>query len=200
MLSLQKWTVAAVLLASLLAACSAVTEEGADYGNGAQAASAGGRHLGLEAYRLGPGDKVSVKVFNQPDLSGDFEIGSTGQLSIPLLGQIDAASRTVTELQHDLEQSLSKNFLVNPKVSVQVITYRPFFILGQVNKPGSYPFQAGINVRMAVAIAGGYTRRAREEPVTLYRVGGKGGEERLMVNQDAPVFPGDSIEVGRRLF
>lgn len=154
----------------------------------------------LAAYRLGPGDKVAIKVFSQPDMSGEFEIGSTGQLSLPLVGSVDAATLTLNELQETLVQRLAADFLVDPKVSLEVINYRPFYILGQVNKPGSYPYQAGLNVRMAVALAGGYTRRAREEPVTLIRLGADGEEKHYRARQDTLVLPGDSIDVPRRLF
>ncbi|HUN52906.1 MAG TPA: polysaccharide biosynthesis/export family protein [Candidatus Sulfotelmatobacter sp.] len=151
-------------------------------------------------YRLGPGDRVSIKVFGQQDISGEFDISATGQLSLPLIGQVGAATHTVTELQQIITNKLAEKYIVNPQVSIQVTNYRPFFILGQVNKPGSYPYQAGLNVRQAVAISGGYTRRAREEPVIIIRVGPNGHEQRIESNGSAPILPGDSIDVERRLF
>jgi protein involved in polysaccharide export with SLBB domain len=182
---------AALLLLGSLAAC----EDRATAGDGADPAPA---HT--EEYRLGPGDRVSIKVFGQQDISGEFEISSTGQISLPLVGQVNAVRHTLAELQELITKRLAEKYLVNPQVAIQVTNYRPFFILGQVNKPGSYPYQAGLTVRQAVAISGGYTRRAREEPVTVIRAGPDGREVRMSSFGDAPVLPGDSIDVGRRLF
>jgi protein involved in polysaccharide export with SLBB domain len=154
----------------------------------------------VQDYRLGPGDRVSIKVFGQQDISGEFEISATGQLSLPLVGQVNGAGRTLAELQQLITERLAEKYLVNPQVAIQVTNYRPFFILGQVNKPGSYPYQAGLTVRQAVAISGGYTRRAKEEPVSIIRGGPDGREIHMHSNGDAPILPGDSIEVGRRLF
>ena len=181
---------AAMVLLLVLGACagdSATTTSGAVV---AQASD----------YRLGPGDRVSIKVFGQQDISGEFDISATGQLSLPLIGQVGAATHTVTELQQIITNKLAEKYIVNPQVAIQVTNYRPFFILGQVNKPGSYPYQAGLNVRQAVAISGGYTRRAREEPVRIIRVGPDGHEQRIESDGSAPILPGDSIDVERRLF
>lgn len=154
----------------------------------------------LDEYRLGPGDKLAIRVFGQQDLSGDFEISPTGQLSMPLLGQVEAANQTLADVQRTIVSKLADKYLVNPQVAIQVVNYRPFYILGQVNKPGAYPYQAGLNVRQAVAIAGGFTRRAREDAVNIIRNGGDGKEQQVEVPVNAAVLPGDSIDVGRRLF
>ncbi|HYM31365.1 MAG TPA: polysaccharide biosynthesis/export family protein [Candidatus Cybelea sp.] len=154
----------------------------------------------MDEYRLGPGDKLAIRVFGQQDLSGDFEISPTGQLSMPLLGQVEAANQTLADVQRTIVSKLADKYLVNPQVAIQVVNYRPFYILGQVNKPGAYPYQAGLNVRQAVAIAGGFTRRAREDAVNIIRNGGDGKEQQVEVPVNAAVLPGDSIDVGRRLF
>ncbi|MDF1719730.1 MAG: polysaccharide export protein [Minwuia sp.] len=154
----------------------------------------------LEQYRLGPGDRIQIKVFGQDDISGEFEISAAGELSVPLIGQITAENLTLGELAQVLTTALDTNFIVDPKVSIEVTNYRPFFILGQVGKPGSYKYQPGLNARMAVAVGGGYTRRAREEPITIFRTNSAGELVRFRVDQNAIILPGDTVEVHRRLF
>lgn len=151
-------------------------------------------------YRLGAGDKLAVKVFGQDDLSGEFELGADGQLSMPLIGQVDAAGLTIAELRENLVQLLNENYLVDPQVTIEVANYRPFFILGQVRNPGSFPYQSGLNMRQAVALAGGYTNRALQEPMIVIRANEEDVPTRYSVTQDYPVLPGDTIEVQRRLF
>jgi len=154
----------------------------------------------IEDYRLGPGDKVLLQVFGQEDLSGEFEISAIGDIAVPLVGQIEAANLTLAELTAKVTEILNREFVVDPQVSIQITNYRPFFILGQVKKPGSYPYQAGLTVRMAVAVAEGYTRRAREQPVVIIRLDAAGKRVKFKALQDDPVLPGDTIEIARRLF
>ncbi len=153
----------------------------------------------ISAYRLGPGDKLKVTVFGQPQESGQFEIDGSGTIGYPLLGQIAAKGLTVPELQEKIRAELDRKFIVDPRVTVEVLNYRPFYIYGEVNKAGSYPYVAGLTVRRAVAIAGGYTRRARFAPATVVRESGEGVRE-LSVQLDTPVLPGDTVEITRRLF
>jgi len=154
----------------------------------------------LEQYRLGPGDKLLMKVFGQDDISGEFEISASGELSLPLIGQISAENLTIGELTEVISVELDKDFIVDPKVSIEVTNYRNFFILGQVGKPGGYGYQPGLNVRQAVALGGGFTRRASEEPVTIFRFNAAGELVKFQVGQAAVVLPGDTVEVHRRLF
>lgn len=153
----------------------------------------------VQDYRIGPGDKLNITVFGQSDLSGPVVVDGSGRIAFPLLGQIDANGKTLSELRAEITAALDRDFLVDPKVSIEVANHRPFFILGQVNKPGSYSYIEGMTVRMAVALAGGFTRRARESPVTLIR-----GDDPDKKNRDAEldetVLPGDTIQVERRLF
>lgn len=164
------------------------------------APAAGGAQAGVPtAYRLGPGDKLRIVVFGHKDVSGEFVIDGSGNIAMPLLGQFGAGHMTVTELQNALQAELNKSYIVNPRVSVEVLNYRPFFILGEVNKPGSYPYIAGITVLQAVALGGGYTRRARTSTAEVTRVT-PDGRVTLEVRPNDPVLPGDTIEIGRRLF
>lgn len=155
--------------------------------------------VGSPDYHLGPGDKVKINVFNNPDVSGEAVLDSSGDIAMPLLGQVPALNLTVTDLQAKITDLLNRQYLVDPKVSVEVLNYRPFFILGEVGRPGSYPYIAGVTVRQAVAIGGGYTRRARTSSVSIVRQTPL-GEERIEGMADTPVLPGDTVEVGRRLF
>jgi protein involved in polysaccharide export with SLBB domain len=136
-------------------------------------------------YRLNAGDRLNLVVFGQEDVSGEF--------------QIDAAGRTVTQLQNEITAALDRDYIVNPRVSIEVLNYRPFYILGQVNAPGSYPYSAGMDVRQAIAMAGGFTRRARTSTVKVIRQTAEGTVE-IDPKPGAPVLPGDTIEVDRRLF
>ena len=153
----------------------------------------------ISAYRLGPGDKVKVTVFGQPAESGLFEVDGSGNLGHPLLGAVPAQGLTVPELQERLRADLDRGFIVNPRVTVEVANYRPFYIYGEVQKAGSYPYVAGLTVRRAVAIAGGYTRRARFAPVQIVRETASGPRE-VNAELDVPVLPGDTVQIMQRLF
>lgn len=150
------------------------------------------------AYRLAPGDELSIKVFDNEDISGNFQVDAGGNIAFPLLGQVKAAGKTVTELTNDLTVALDRDYLVNPKVSVEVLTFRPIFVIGQVNAPGSYPYTAGMTVRQAVALAGGYTRRASTSSMTVIRQDPSGGTVTVEVYEDTQILPGDTIEIDRR--
>jgi len=163
------------------------------------AAAAAGPGLDLEAYRLGPGDKLKITIFGHPQESGNFEIDGLGYLPYPLLGRVAARDKTVAQLTEYLKVELNRTFIVDPRVSVEVLNYRPFYIYGEVNRAGSYPYVSGLTVRRAVAIAGGFTRRAREAPVTLVRED-RSGAMKYDAQLEVPVLPGDIIEVERRLF
>jgi len=149
-------------------------------------------------YRLAPGDEVSIKVFDNEDISGKFQIDAGGNISFPLLGQVKAAGKTVGELTTDLTVALDKDYLVNPKVSVEVLNFRPIFVIGQVNAPGSYPYSAGMTVRQAVALAGGYTRRASTSGMSLIRLDASGATVTVEATEDTQILPGDTIEIDRR--
>ena len=154
---------------------------------------------GLQEYRLGPGDRLSIVVFGQDDLSGELAVDGQGRISMPLIGQVQAQNKTVDELQQIVTDLLSVEYLINPRISVEVTNYRPFYIYGQINKPGSYPYVSGMTVRQAIALAGGYTRRASEEPVSITR---NTPDELLDIEGTLKtvVLPGDTIEVFRQLF
>lgn len=153
----------------------------------------------LGGYTLGPGDSIRVVVFGEQDLSGDFSIGTSGLVALPLIGPVGAVGKTPGELASDITDALAPEYLRNPRVSVEVLTYRPFFMLGEVKAPGSYPYAADLNVRRAAALAGGYTYRAKTGYAYITRVIG-GKESRQKASPDAPLLPGDIVEIPERFF
>ena len=108
-----------------------------------------------EAYVLGSGDKLRIIIFGNEDMSGDVEIDSSGQISLPLIDKIPASGQTVAQLEAEIFRRLSPDFVKNPRITIDILNYRPFYIFGEVQRPGSYPYMAGMTVVNAIAVAGG---------------------------------------------
>jgi protein involved in polysaccharide export with SLBB domain len=153
----------------------------------------------ITGYTLGPGDRIRMTVFGHEDLSGEFEVDGSGNISLPLIRNVQAQGLTVGQLEQAVADRLSPDFLKNPSVSVEVLNYRPFYIYGEVNNPGSYPFVNGMTVVNAVALAGGFTYRARTSRVRIIR-GNDPSRTPKDADRDTPVLPGDVIEVPERYF
>jgi polysaccharide export outer membrane protein len=153
--------------------------------------------LDARVYRLGVGDMLRVTVFNEPELSGEFEVGSTGNVNFPLIGEVPAEGRSIADLEDAAEEKFLNGYLKAPNVSIEVLNYRPFYILGEVNAPGSYPYVSGMTILNAIALAGGFTYRASEDEVLLKRPGGEG---EISVPVDTLVLPGDVVTVEERFF
>lgn len=153
-----------------------------------------------ENYRLGSGDRVRVTVYGQPELTGEYAVDGSGQMSYPLVGQIRAGGLTAHQLEQALIGKLSPDYLKNPSISVEVLTYRPFYIVGEVRTPGSYPFVNGMTVLNAVALAGGFTYRARENSFYVTRTAEDGSKNKISAGADATILPGDIITVRERYF
>ncbi len=152
------------------------------------------------AIRLQAGDKVKVTVFGEDKLTGEYEIDPGGSLSLPLAGTVQASGLTKAELEQLLSKKFSVgNYLKNPKVTVDVSTFRPFYVLGEVEKPGEYQYKGGLNVMTAIAVAGGNTYRASRSHVLIQRVGEPGFRE-YPFSPTVPVYPGDLIRVPERYF
>jgi polysaccharide export outer membrane protein len=149
-------------------------------------------------YRLGPADQVRITVFNEPELTGQFVVGSQGTIAYPLVGSIRAAGLTVVEFTEALQNALSV-YVRQPNVSVEVTNYRPFFILGEVQRPGTYPYSANLTVLNAVATAGGFTYRANRSRVFI-RHASESEERNYPLTVTTPVSPGDTVRIGERLF
>lgn len=150
-------------------------------------------------YRFGSADKVRVTVFNEPTLSGEFTVSSSGVLSLPLIGDIAVRGKTTSEVIAMVTRALAAGYLLDPRVSIDVLTYRPFFILGEVTKPGEYPYSNGLTVMNAVATASGFTYRASKGKVFIKRAG-ELEEKQYKMKPDLVVQPGDTIRIGERYF
>lgn len=149
---------------------------------------------GLE-YRLGIGDKVKVVVLGQTELGGELEVDAGGKIVVALIGEVSAAGRSVGQVQDEIRAKFSQGILREPKVTVQVVGYRPVTVLGQVRTPGRYPFSFGMDVRGAVAMAGGYERRGSTDNAVIFRQ-----TQKLDACAETPLLPGDTVEVPRKLF
>ena len=150
-------------------------------------------------YKTGSGDKLRVTVFGHEDLSGDFLVDGSGYVSLPLIGNVKAGDSTARELEMAIIDKLKPDYLKNPRVGVEVLNYRPFYILGEVKNPGSYPYVSGMKVINAIALSGGYTYRGRENRVLITRAADP-ERKQIPADHDTVVLPGDVIEVPERFF
>lgn len=151
-------------------------------------------------YRLGVGDEMRIITFGEERLTGQFRVNDRGEIAVPLLGTIQADGLTTTELERSIDRQLvAKKVLLNPSVSVEVLGYRPVFILGEVSKPGQYPYQPGMTVLTAVAVAGGFTYRAETDYASILRNTDNHPVEGR-VPRGTEVRPGDVIDVFERYF
>jgi polysaccharide export outer membrane protein len=153
----------------------------------------------IPEYKLGSGDKVRVITYGEQELSGEFFVSGDGKVSMPLVGDINAMGLTVPQFQRKLEAALKDGYLKDPKVSVEVLTYRPFYIMGEVKNPGTFPYTNGLTVMNAVATAGGFTYRANEHKVEIRRAE-TADWVTYRLDPTTPVAPGDTIRIDERLF
>ena len=147
-------------------------------------------------YRLGAGDRIRITVFGEPYLSGEFNVNANDSVSLPLIEPVSVAGLTLDEAGALIQQKLAAGFMEDPKVSVDILSYRPFFILGEVNDPGSFPYIADMTVLHAVAIAGGFTPRAAKKKIFIQR----GVQTGITAENNTLVQPGDIITVEERFF
>jgi len=152
-----------------------------------------------EGYQLGSGDKVRVVVFGEDNLGGDYDVDGTGMVRLPLIGQVKAGGLTVRDFEGEIKAKLDDGFMKDAKVSVAVVSYRPFYIIGEVNKPGEYPYVNDMSILNAIALAGGYTYRANDTEVYIQR-NGQSKEESFPADQTTKVQPGDIVRVPERFF
>ena len=152
-----------------------------------------------DAYRFGPGDRLRITVFDQPNLTNIYPVDKEGMVTLPLVNMIEAKNRTAEELQADIEARLAENYLRNPDVTVEVAAYRPIFVFGEVRNAGQYPYVANMTAQTAVAISGGFTSRAVKNSADLSRTQ-KGKINSYRVPMTQPLQPGDTIYVRERWF
>jgi polysaccharide export outer membrane protein len=150
-------------------------------------------------YRLGSGDKLRVIVFGEESLSGEFVVSGSGKISMPLIGETQATGLTVAEFQAEVEKALRDGYLKDPRVSAEVLNYRPFYILGEVKKPGEYPYTNGLTVQNAVARAEGFSYRADQRRVYIKRAN-ETAERQYVLTPSTAVAPGDTIRIAERFF
>jgi len=150
-------------------------------------------------YTLAAGDRLRVIVFGQDALSNSYSVDGSGHISMPLIGLVNAYGRSTHDLERDIEARLRGGFLREPKVSVEVEAFRPFYVLGEVATAGQFPYVSGMTVQNAIAIAGGYSPRAAKGRVDMTRwINGE--PVTYSVDDTQPVHPGDSITVRERFF
>lgn len=184
--------VAATAAASLLAACAdGVGIPAPNY------ATSEARLLS-RVYRLDVGDKLRIGVFGEQNLSGDTEVNTLGKVDFPLIGEVQAKGRTLSQFRQAIASKLSQGYLKNPNVSVEVLNYRPIYVHGEVKTGGELAYRNGIRMRDVIAAAGGYTYRANKAYVYLERSGHP--SYRVNLPTDMPVLPGDNIRVPERFF
>jgi protein involved in polysaccharide export with SLBB domain len=185
--------IGAIVLLLLMSGCDALLRD--------QQQDAGLAAMGSATpeLRLAAGDKVRVIVFGEDRLSGEYVIDNSGGLSLPLAGTIQAAGLTKVELEQSLTKKLRGSYLRDPKVTVDVTSFRPFYVLGEVSHPGEFSYRSGLNVLSAIAIAGGATYRASTSKVLIQR---SGTTEMTEYPQATTVLimPGDVVRVPERFF
>ena len=181
-------TVAITFLAIIMASCAAYKPLDPAF------------HKALsEPYRLDSGDVLRVTVFDQANLTNTYTVDKAGYVSFPLVGSVGARGQTPKQMEGRIAEGLRKGYLRDPDVSVEVATYRPFFILGEVGTAGQYVYVPGMTVQNAIAIAGGFTARAEQEDADVTRnVNGEIVTGRVPISD--PILPGDTIAVRERLF
>ncbi|MEH2518120.1 polysaccharide export outer membrane protein [Bradyrhizobium sp. AZCC 1610] len=151
------------------------------------------------AYHLDAGDRLRVVVYGQEGLTNTYAIDAGGAITMPLIGAVPARGRTTAGLAAEISARLRRGFIREPSVAVEIESYRPFFILGEVAAPGQYPYVPNMTVESAVAIAGGFSPRARRDRVTLTHTDAS-GPARFVVPSGTPLSPGDTVLVGERWF
>jgi polysaccharide export outer membrane protein len=182
---------AALAVALLFSGCAANSISEAEQKSLAEAATA--------PAKLQPGDKIRITVYGEDKLSGDYQLDQSGQISLPLAGTITAQGLTQSDLEKALTKKFRSEYLKDPKVTVTIATLQPYYIMGEVEKPGEYPYQSGLNVLTALAVAGGPTYRANRNTVQIQRRGETTMHD-YPISTTVPILPGDVVKVPERYF
>lgn len=152
-------------------------------------------------YVLGIGDTINIRVHGEPDLTFETKIGTNGTILYPFLGEIKLKGRTTADIRWLIVSGLKGDYLINPEVDVNVTAYRPFFILGEVREPKDYPYQPGLTLAQAIAVAGGLTERASEENIEIKRKLDNGKIQILNnLGMDELLQPGDTVVIKQSFF
>jgi len=178
--------------AMALAACAT----GPGQGNATEMTQAG---MGIAGYKLGSGDEIKVTVFGEPDLSGPFVVDGQGAISMALIGQVEVVNLSLTEASRFLENKYKDGWLKDPKVTAELVKGRPYYILGEVNRPGEFPYSSGLTVMNAIASAGDFTYRADRQRI-LIKSADSPDEREVALTPTTAVRPGDTIRIRERFF
>jgi protein involved in polysaccharide export with SLBB domain len=154
---------------------------------------------GMNSYRLGSGDEIKVTVYGETDLSGTYVVDGEGRISMSLIGPVEIGKLTMSEASERLQDRLKDGWLRDPKVTAELVKGRPYYILGEVNKPGEYPFVAGLTVMNAIASAGDFTYRADKNRILIKNTDSP-VEREVELSPTTVVRPGDTIRIRERLF
>lgn len=149
-------------------------------------------------YRLGPGDTIVIQVFGEDELKLETQLTDNGKVNYPFLGTINVVGMTIKELEQHVYNGLKPDYFVEPNVFVGIVQYRPFYIHGEVKQPGGYPYQPGMTVNQAIALAGGLTERASKEKIQISREGDKNNTQTGTLN--TKISAGDTITIEQRFF
>ncbi len=152
-----------------------------------------------QPYKLGAGDKIRLLLYGDDVFSGEYKVSSAGNVSLPLVGIIRAKDKTIDELRDDIIRALTTGYYLDPHLAAEIVEYRPFYIFGEVKRPGNYPYVAGLTLGQAVSIAGGYTYRANTKTLSMQRVGTE-APVRVQSAEVRAIRPGDTIEIMERYF
>jgi polysaccharide export outer membrane protein len=188
-----------LFIAAFLAGCSAYGQPVPVDPQLARAAAPTAMRGAGNPYLLGPGDRLRIKVYDDVNLTGEYEINSSGNISFPLVGQVKAAGSTTSQLEQTLVARMKGKLAQDPKINVELQTYASFYIHGEVKKAGVYPYQPGLTVADAIATAGGLTYRANENTIFLQHAGAR-AQRIVTIDEPVRVYPGDNIRVSERMF
>lgn len=150
-------------------------------------------------YRVGAGDRLKVNVYNVEKLSGEYPVGGDGKIAVPILGRVPVSGLTLDDVAGLLTAQLGDGYFINPSVTVDIAAYRPVYVLGEVQRPGEYPFAEGMTVNRLVAAAGGFSYRANRKTMRVRREGGDKGKQGKITESES-IMPGDTVYVGERYF
>lgn len=183
----------------ILAILCSMVQPASAFAAGGQAASASASASGTLIYTLAPDDKVYIGVFGEDSLTKEYVVRGDGTISFPLIGAIKVDGLTLTQLETELTMRLARGYIQNPRVTAEIKEYRPFYILGEVERAGQYPYKIGLTVNAAVATAGNFTYRANKRTVAIQHRG-EPTERKVRIVPDLRVQPGDTIRVLERIF
>lgn len=150
-------------------------------------------------YRLSPGDKLKLEVFREDSLSGEYIVNDQGVVGLPMVGDVKAAGKTLSELRAELAATLGQGYVRNARINLDVVSYRPIYILGEVQKPGEYDYAGKMSVYALIAKAGGFTYRANEKVVFIRHIN-ESAETAYRLTSGASVLPGDTVRIDQRYF